>query len=579
MRGLQHKDNRMPDAAAQPWIQSYDPEASRTINYESEPLYAYLEKAAHTFPKRKAIVFRNWKLTYAGLQRKVDAMAAELQRHGLKKGDRVAIMLPNLPQTIISFWAVLRSGCVAVMTNPLYMETELLHQIKDSGAKSMITLDLLWDKINPLREQLGVEKYFITRISDCLAFPLNLLYTFKTKREGKWKDIPHDGVRVFPWLPLTKGKQKPTDPHIAPKKDLAILQYTGGTTGVSKGCMLSHWNVGCNVQQMASMLYALSKDTHHTILGLLPYFHVYGLTVCIAFATSLNATLAPIPRYVPKDVLEAISKLRPTIFPGAPSVYMSLLHQKEIANYDISSIMYCLSGSAPMPMEGITRFKELAGAEIIEGYGLTEASPVTHLNPLKGKRKPGTIGLPFPDTDVRIVDMEVGTVQLKPGQVGEMIIKGPQVMLGYWNRPDETASTLRNDWLYTGDIATMDEEGYFSIVDRKKDMIIQSGYNVYPREIDEVLIQHPKVKEAVAVGVPHPSRGEIIKAYVVPADGETIERSEIIAFCRKKLANYKVPKQVELREDLPKTIVGKVLRRSLRAEEEEKLQEQKKAKA
>ena len=315
------------------------------------------------------------------------------------------------------------------------------------------------------------------------------------------------------------------------------------------------------------MLHSVGKLTNHEVLlGLLPYFHVYGLMVCLCFPTSFAATLLPFPRFLPKDILDITDKLQPTIFPGTPAIYLALMQQKDIGKYDLSSINYCISGSAPMPLEGIKRFNTLTRGEIIEGYGLTEASPVTHFNPLMGEHKIGSIGLPFPDTDVRIVDLETGQ-NLPPNSPGELLIKGPQVMLGYWKRPDETAEVLQNGWLHTGDIATMDEQGYFSIIDRKKDLIIAAGFNVYPREIEEVLLHHPGIKEAVIIGVPHSSRGEAIKCFIVPEAGASLSKSEVIAFCRQKLAGYKVPKQVEFRESLPKSLVGKILKRQLRDEE------------
>ncbi len=554
-----------------PWFKSYDPNVPRHIAYDEMPLFGFLDRAAEQHPNRPAIVFRNWSITYGALRAKAEIMAANLRAQGIIQGERISIMLPNLPQTIISFWAALKAGAIVVMTNPLYMEKELLHQMADSGASTMITLDHLWPKIEPLRERMKLKRYIVTRIPDCLGLPLNLLYRFKAKRDGLFRDVPLDGKEVIAWSSLFKGRKRLSIAPPHPREDLALLQYTGGTTGISKGVMLSHYNLSVNVQQCHSMLHELGKGPKpEVMMGLLPYFHVYGLTVCLLLGTEVGATLIPFPRYVPKDVLEAINTLKPTVFPGAPAIYLSLLQQKEIGKYDLSSINYCVSGSAPMPLEGMRRFKELTNASIIEGYGLTEASPVTHLNPLRGEQRPGSIGLPFPDTDARVVDMELGTVEMPPGKIGELIIKGPQVMAGYWNRSDETASTLRNGWLYTGDIAVMDQDGYFTIVDRKKDMVLSGGYNVYPREIDEVLHEHPKIKEAVAVGITHHARGEIIKAYVVLKEGEEMDKSEVIAFCRQKLANYKVPKQVEFRESLPKSIVGKVLRRELRAEEERK---------
>ncbi len=553
-----------------PWLASYDAGVPAHISYETYPLFTLLDRAAERTPRRTAIAFRNYRISYAKLRQLAEVMAANLRAQGVRRGDKVSIMLPNLPQTVIAFWAVLKAGGVVVMTNPLYMEKELVHQIHDSGARFMIALDLVWPKIEPLRDKLGIDKYFLTRIGDGLAFPLNVLYAFKAKREGTWRDLPFDGKHVLPWKTLLKGKARHSTTTCNPTEDLAVLQYTGGTTGISKGVMLTHHNMSVNVQQITTIL-GDACDMDHCFLGLMPYFHVYGLTTCLTLPTALSATIVPFPRYVPRDVLVGIQKHKPTIFPGAPSIYISLMQQKEVGDYDLTSIRYCISGSAPMPVEHIKRFRELTGAQVIEGFGLTEASPVTHLNPIHGISKAGSIGIPFPDTEARIVDMEVGQVPLPAGKVGELIIRGPQVMKGYWNRPDETANTLRNGWLYTGDIAIMDEDGYFTIVDRKKDMFLVGGYNVYPREIDEVLHEHPKIKEAVTVGVPHPTRGEMIKAFVVVQPGEKLTKAEVVAHCREKLASYKVPKQVEFRDDLPKTVVGKVLRRILRTEEEEKL--------
>jgi len=566
----------LADEIQRPWLKNYDPVVSPTLNYKSIPLYDFLDNTAQKYPRRTAIVFNNWKINYQNLKKLTDYIAGNLKQLGIKPGDRVAIMLPNLPQTILTYWGVLKAGGIVVMTNPLYMEKEIIHHFNDSKAKFLITLDLLWPKISSLLPKLPLQKIFITKISDCLKFPLNLLYNLKRLKEGNAPSIPFEQQKILPWKSLLKKNQNRPKLPINPKHDLAALQYTGGTTGISKGVMLTHYNLGANVQQCIAMLYEL-KEKKQVLLGILPYFHIYGLTVCVNFPTAIGATLVPMPRFSPRDVLKTIEKTKPTIFPSAPSIFMALLQQKDISKFDLSSIKYCISGSAPIPVEIIERFKELTGAEIIEGYGLTEASPITHLNPLRGKKKYGSIGVPFPDTDACVVDMEVGTIPLPPGKLGELVIKGPQVMKGYWNRPDETASTLRNNWLYTGDIAYMDEEGYFFIVDRKKDLIISGGYNIYPREIDEVLYEHPKVKEAVTVGIPSETRGEIVKAFIVPKDGETLTKAEIIAFCKQKLANYKVPKQVEFRKELPKTMVGKVLRRALR-EEEIKKQQQKKTK-
>ncbi len=550
------------------WLKHYDQEVSPNLDYEIIPLYEVLERTAANYPDRPAIVFNNWSVSYKKLKRLVDLAAANLKKLGVKPGERVAIMLPNCPQTVISYWACLKLGAVVVMTNPLYMEKELVHHFNDSEAKILITLNLLWKRIDGLKDKLHLRRILVTSIADCLRFPLNILYSIKSRREYKLPSIPFDGEKVLPWKVLmARAPIEPPHP-VDPVTDLAALQYTGGTTGVSKGVMLTHANLGYNAQQARAVLHTI-KETGEIMLGLLPFFHIYGLTVCVNFGTLIGATLVPMAKFVPLDVLKTIDKKRPTIFPCAPSIFIALLQQKNLEKYDLSSVRYCVSGSAPMPVPVMEKFNSLSsGANIVEGFGLTEASPITHLNPLRGNSKNGSIGLPFPDTDAAIVDMEVGSVPLPAGKIGELVVRGPQVMQGYWNRPDETASVLRNGWLYTGDIAYMDEEGYFFIVDRKKDLIITGGYNVYPREIDEVLHEHPAIKEAVSVGIKHPTRGEIIKAYIVLKEGETLSKTDVLAFCREKLANYKVPKQVEFREDLPKSIVGKVLRRVIREEED-----------
>ncbi|MBU4523934.1 MAG: long-chain fatty acid--CoA ligase [Desulfomicrobium sp.] len=552
------------------WLKHYDQEVSPNLDYEIIPLFEILERTAQNYPDRPAIVFNNWTVSYKKLKRLVDLTAANLKKSGVKPGERVAIMLPNCPQAVISYWACLKIGAVVVMTNPLYMEKELVHHFNDSEARTLITLNLLWKRINGLKDKLHLKRIFVTSIADCLRFPLNILYSIKSKREYKLGPIPYDGKTVLPWKGLLARANIESAHPVDPVKDLAALQYTGGTTGVSKGVMLTHANLGYNAQQAKAVLHTI-KETGEIMLGLLPFFHIYGLTVCVNFGTLIGATLVPMPKFVPLDVLKTIHKKRPTIFPCAPSIFIALLQQKNLEKYDLSSVRYCVSGSAPMPVPVMEKFNSLSsGANIVEGFGLTEAAPITHLNPLRGNSKNGSIGLPFPDTDAAIVDMEVGSVPLPAGKIGEMVVRGPQVMQGYWNRPDETASVLRNGWLYTGDIAYMDEEGYFFIVDRKKDLIITGGFNVYPREIDEVLHEHPAVKEAVSVGITHPTRGEIIKAYIVLKEGETLTKTEVIAFCREKLANYKVPKQVEFRDDLPKSIVGKVLRRVIREEEDKR---------
>ena len=555
---------------ARPWLEHYDPEVAPTVEPYDKPLFALLDEAATRYPQRAALIFQNTRVTYHELRERAEIFAASLRLMGVNPGDRVAVMLPNLPQTIIAFWGIMKAGAIAVMTNPLYMETEIVHHMQDSGAEHLILLDMLWPKIAPLRDRLPIRRYIVTGIADALSFPLNYLYKIKALREHTAPVIPYDGDSIVPWKQMFSTSTRFSINQRINSDTIALLQYTGGTTGLPKGVMLTHANLGSNCRQIISVL-CEGPETHHTFVALLPYFHVYGLSTSLIIPAALAATTLPLPRYVPQDVLKLIQKHKPTIFPGAPSVYVSLMQQKNIAQFNLRSIRICVSGSAPLSLEHFRRFQEITGATLVEGYGLTEASPITHVNPLQSSnQKSGSIGMPLPSTDARIVDMEGGSLTLPPGKMGELVIKGPQVMRGYWNRPDETASALRNGWLYTGDLGTMDAQGYFQIVDRKKDMVIVAGYNVYPREVDEVLLEHPDILEAVAVGVSDPTRGETLKAYVVTRPGAELTRADVIAWCRSKLAGYKIPRQVEFRDALPKTIVGKVLRRVLRAEEDEK---------
>lgn len=551
-----------------PWLAHYEAFVPHDVIPWDRPLYSMLDDAAENYPKRLAVIFQNTRITYRALREKAELFAGALRRAGVRPGERVAIMLPNLPQAVIAFWGVLKAGAVAVMTNPLYMEKELLQNLGDAGVKHMILLDLLWPRVSALRDRLSIHNFIVTGIADALSFPLNLLYRFKQKHD--LPNIPRNDSSVYFWKSFCKGAKPHSEPVSSPHDDLVLLQYTGGTTGISKGVELTHANIGTNCRQVLDIINVKASE-HQTFISILPFFHVYGLTIALIIPVYLAATVLPLPRYVPQDVLKLIAKYRPSVFPGAPSIYMSLLQQKDLPRYNLKSIRICVSGSAPLPRDVFLRFHEVTGASILEGYGLTEASPITHCNPLgqEGQRA-NSIGMPIPGTDARIVDMEGGSLSLPPGKLGELVVRGPQVMRGYWKRPDETANALRNGWLYTGDLATMDEDGYFYIVDRKKDMVIVGGYNVYPREVDEVLLSNPKIADAVTVGISDDIRGETLKAYVVRQPGEKLNKADVVAWCRARLASYKVPRLVEFREELPKTIVGKVLRRALREEEEAK---------
>lgn len=567
----------MTDTSGKPeWWQHFVGRELPEITFVEKPLTDFLDFAADQHGQRRAIEFQNYTMNYSQLREQAEVFAAALRLRGVNPGDRVALMLPNIPQTIIAFWGVLKAGAVAVMTNPLYMEKELTHHFEDSQAKVLITLDLLWGKLAPLLDKAGgldLRLCIITRIADGLAFPLNILQPWKAKREGNLPVVPHDGKKFISWKDVFKTRERYSAHIEDPNKALALLQYTGGTTGFSKAAMLTHQNLSAQMQILQYIVGGDANTKRYVFLAIMPFFHVFGLAGNILMPCLYAGSCIPVPRYTPGDLLRTIKKYRPNFFVGAPSVYISLIQQKDIAKYDLTCIEMCISGSSPFPVEALQKFQKLTGANVTEGFGLTEASPCLLANPVYALQKNGSVGVPLPATEARIVDLEKGETIMGDNEIGELIARGPQVMVGYWNKPEESAATLRDGWLYTGDIAYRDEDGYYFIVDRKKDMAIVGGYNVYPREIDEVLYEHPKVAEAVAVGVPHRSRGETLKAYVVPKPGETLTVQELVAHCREKLANYKVPKFFELREELPKTLVGKVLRRMLREEEAQKIKD------
>jgi long-chain acyl-CoA synthetase len=504
-------------------------------------------------------------MSYSATAREAARFANVLGTLGVRSGDRVAIMLPNCPQVVIAFFGALMAGAVVVMTNPLYMERELEYQLNDSGAKTIVTLDLLHKRVLGVLPRTKLDRVIVTSLKDYLPFPKNLLYPIKMKKDGADLSVAY-GANVLSWRNLMAAE--PASARITQvnaDEDLALLQYTGGTTGISKGVMLSHANLISNTIQNMHWAYKCQTGTER-ILGALPIFHVFGLTVVMLQAVFRAGMIILVPRFETKQILETIATMRPTLFPGAPTMYVALINHPELGNYDLSSINACVSGSAPLPREVQEKFEAVTHGRLIEGYGLTEASPVTHANNIWGKRKPG-IGIPIPDTDAKIVDPDTGE-ELPIGELGELTVKGPQVMKGYWNRPDETSKVLKDGWLYTGDMARMDEDGFFEIVDRKKDMIIAGGYNIYPREIEEVLFEHPAIKEAAAAGVPDKYRGETVKAFVVLKEGASVTAEELDAFCRERLAAYKVPRKYEFRDTLPKTLVGKVLRRQLLEEEQ-----------
>lgn len=555
------------------WLTSYPDEVPHTIEYPKVPLYQLLIDATNSYPENDAIHFLGKKIKYKELMKSTYQFANALKSLGVKKGDRVALMLPNTPSAVISYYAVLMLGAIVVQNNPLYTERELEYQLIDSGAETIITLDLTFPKVAKVKNNTAIKNIIVTSIKDYLPFPKNLLYPLKLKKDGQFVEIPKsEGIYDFLTF-LKSGSIEPVGVEINPDEDLALLQYTGGTTGKSKGVMLTHSNLVTNVVQERNWLYKAEMGKE-IFLGVLPLFHVFGMTTVMNFSIYVSGIMVLVPRFNVDELLDTIQKEKPTYFPGAPTMYIAIINHPKVKEYDLSSIKACISGSAPLPLEVQERFEKLTGARLVEGYGLTETSPVTHANPIWGKRKNGSIGIPWPDLDAKIVDPNTGEI-VPLGEIGELAVKGPVVMKGYWNKPEETNKVLQDGWLLTGDMSTIDEEGYFYIVDRKKDMIIAGGYNIYPREVEEVLFEHPAIKEAVVVGIPDPYRGETVKAYIVKKDGVEVTEEELKEFCSKNLAAYKTPKLYEFRTELPKTMVGKVLRRALLEEEQQKINKDK----
>jgi long-chain acyl-CoA synthetase len=549
-----------------PWLQHYHPDVSAELTYENLCLPDFLDRSARRFPGKMALNFQGYCVTFSQLQDMVRRFATCLHAFGIRQGDAVALLLPNVIPCVAAHYAVMQIGAVTVMNNPLYSDRELEHQFNDSGAKLLVTLDLLANRMIDLRPKTRIKQIVYTGIGDYLPFPKNLLFPLVAKKRKLAASVkPADDL--YRWKPLL-ASTRPDPPQVPLSfKDVAMYQYTGGTTGVSKGVMLTHGNLSRQVQQGAAWFPGFGAD--EIMLGALPFFHVFGLSVSMNLAIYFGWGNVLVPKPQAPQLLEAIAKYKPTFAPLVPTMYIGILRHPSADQLDLTSIKACFSGSAPLPVEVIREFEQRTGATIVEGYGLTESSPVTHVNPFGAEcqRKVGSIGVPVSDTLARVVDLDDGISDLPPGQAGELLVKGPQVMKGYLNRPDETAAALTDGWLHTGDIATMDEEGYFYIVDRKKDLIISSGYNIYPRDVEEVYYEHPKVAEATAIGIPDPKRGENVKVFIVLKKGQAATTEEMIAYCEGKLAKYKWPSEIEFRNELPKTNVGKVLKKELRAEE------------
>jgi long-chain acyl-CoA synthetase len=544
------------------WIANYEEGVRPSLKYPEIPVHYILARAARRFPQRNATNFLGATLSYRDLFAQVNKMAAALAGLGVKKGERVGIILPNSPQALISYFAILQIGAIAVLINPLSAEMELVHIINDAGVENLILIDSVYRRISNIKDRTKIKNLVVTGLHDYLNFPANLFFSLRKRSKGTAANIYYrDGIYRFTQL-IRNAPDSPPAVEIDPRKDVAILQYTGGVTGTLKGAMLTHFNLVANTVQFREWFSSL-RDGEERFLGVLPVMQIYGISV-VNLGVFTGSMLILLTRFEVDRVLKTINKTRPSFFPGVPTMFAAINNYPDVRKYNISSIDYVNSGGAPLPPEVWEKFEKLTGARLMEGYGLVESSPVAISNPAKGRRKMGSIGLPISDTQAKIVSLEEPERELGVGEIGELAISGPQVMKGYWNNLEETNLVLRDGWLYTGDIAEMDRDGYFYIINRKKDMIIMGGYNVFPREVEEVLRRHPKVMEAVVMGIPDDYYGEVVKAYIFPREGRVILEDELRDYCLNKLASYKIPRQFEIRREHPaKDLSGPSLRRYL----------------
>jgi long-chain acyl-CoA synthetase len=556
-----------------PWFKFWPEGVPKHIEYPEVPLSDFLKNTAEDYPNLVAIVYFNKEMTYKELDLVSDKFATALSDLGVKKGEKVAIFLPNIPQFVISYYGVIKIGAIETAISPLYKEREVEHQLVDSEAETIVVLDALYPILEKVLAQTKINRVIVTSLKEYMpsikAFLGSLL-----KKIPSYKVERKPNIYFFQEL-LNKYEANPPTVDIDPREDFAALQYTGGATGISKGAMLTHMNLVSNAVACGAWL--RGKKGEETFLTVLPLFHIYGMTTGMNGPIYLAGKMVMLPRFEASSTFQAIQNHKVTVFCGAPTMYAMLLSNPTLDKYDLSSVRFCISGSAPLPPEIQKKWMDITGGVLVEGYGLTESSPVTHCNPLDRSMKTvkvGSIGLPWPDTDAKIMDMETGKRELSIGEDGELVIKGPQVMKGYWKMAEETATVLRNEWLYTGDIGKMDEDGYFYITDRKKDLIKYKGYSVYPREIEDVIYEHPTVKLCAVVGKPDSIANEIPKAFVVLKEGMTATEEDIKKFVNTKVAPYKAIREVEFRSELPLTLVGKVLRRVLQEEERQKITRQ-----
>jgi len=541
------------------WFQSWPSDVSKHLNYPDVPIFELLRQTAKKHPKSTAISYLGREITYEELDVLSDQFAAALARLGVEKGDRVALFLPNVPQFALTYYGVLKAGAVLTAISPMHREREVEYQLGDSEAKVVVTLDSLFPVVEAVLQKTRINNTVLTSLKEFSNQPIS-------------DKVDMQRTNVYSLQQMLKRKQqKPPEVEVNPANDLAAIQYTGGTTGTAKGAMLTHENLVTNTIAFAAWIHG--KVAKETFLTALPLFHIYGMTTSLNVPISLAAKMVLIPKFEPAKVLSAIQTHRVSVFCGVPTMYQSLLANPDLGKYALTSIRVCISGASPLPPQVQKQFMDITGGFLAEGYGLTEASPVTHCSPVDKTMQTvriGSIGLPLPDTDAKIVDAETGLKTLGVGEIGELAVKGPQVMKGYWRQPNETTFVLRGGWLFTGDLACMDAEGYFYITDRKKDLIKYKDYSVYPREIEDILYEHPAVQLCAVIGKPDQMAGEIPKAIVVLKEGAAASAQEIITFVNAKVASYKAIREIEFRADLPLSSAGKVLRRILHDAEKAK---------
>jgi len=562
---MANKAGRQKGKADYPWLKSYPPGVEWDVEIEVAPLYKVLDHAVANFGDRPAVDFLDKRYSYRDLGDLVDRAASGLGRLGVGPGIKVGLFLPNCPYSIIYYFAVLKTGATVVNYNPLYAERELVHQIEDSETDVVVTLDLavLFSKMTALLDSTRLKTVIVCRMADSLPFPKNVLFPLVKRKD--LARLPAD-KRIAHHREVIAGGGGFTPPAIDPHETIAVLQYTGGTTGVPKGAMLTHANLYANVMQVDQWWVNRESGKEKT-LAILPFFHVFGMTAIMNFGIWKASELILLPRFEIEEVLQTIHKKKPSAMAGVPTMFIAINNYKDISKYDLSSLEFCNSGGASMPLEVMKKFESLGGGMIREGYGLTETSPVVCSNPPEGDRKEGSIGIPYPATLVEIVSLDDPDQVLGVGERGEITVTGPQVMKGYWNKPEETANSIRNGRFHTGDIGYMDEDGYLFIVDRKKELIIAGGYNIYPRNVEEAIYMHPDVEEVAVIGVPDEYRGQTVKAFLKLAPGKELTREGLNEFLKDKLSPIEMPKEVEVRGELPKSAVGKILKRPLLEEE------------